>query len=330
MHHLSSQAFELYGKKLVDILNRYPDDFHTELPRLSYRSSAGVAQKPARTFGDRFGCLWEERITGILGQVIKPALVSWDQLSGYQMPSPLFQERDSFEREKLRLQMHKRSHYALGAYEERYGSWKPGGFYYFQRLIFLRGFENLMLDLIDDREELYILADRLLEFLLDSIEICLKMGVDGILLAEDWGTQNSLMIDPGIWRRFFKSKYRRIFDLIHQYAAHVFFHSDGYTLDIVPDLIEIGADVLNLQFSCMDLLQLSALTRGKVCILTDLDRQHLLPFGRPEEIEPYVGQVMQLFGTPVGGIILRGKIEADVPLANVEAMYSAFDRHGNS
>jgi hypothetical protein len=99
-------------------------------------------------------------------------------------------------------------------------------------------------------------------------------------------------------------------------------------MDIVPDLIEIGADVLNLQFSCIDLQQLQMLAQGKVCILTDLDRQYLLPFGRPEEIDPYVEQVMRLFATPRGGIILRGKIESDVPMANVEAMYSSFDKHG--
>ncbi len=70
------------------------------------------------------------------------------------------------------------------------------------------------------------------------------------------------------------------------------------------------------------------MTRGKVCILTDLDRQYLLPKGSPEEICTYVEKVIRLFGTAEGGLILRGSIFFDVPPLNVEAMFAAFEAYG--
>ncbi len=99
-------------------------------------------------------------------------------------------------------------------------------------------------------------------------------------------------------------------------------------MEIVPDLVEIGLNVINPQFSCMDLKELGKITNHKLCISTDVDRQQVLPFGTPEEVREYVRNVFELLARPEGGLIWRGEVGPDVPLENVEAMLKAFYEFG--
>ena len=120
-----------------------------------------------------------------------------------------------------------------------------------------------------------------------------------------------------------------MFKLVHDYNAYVYFHSDGYIIDIIPSLYEIGVDVLNPQFSCHRLEELADAVRGKMCILSDVDRQYVLPRGTPEDVEAYVKKIIDIFGYGNnGGLIGRGEVNIDVPLENVEAMYKAFVTYG--
>ena len=127
----------------------------------------------------------------------------------------------------------------------------------FQRMFYLRGFENLMVDLAERCAEAAVLRDRIVEFMLKRIEIWLGYGVDGLFFRDDWGTQQELMIRPALWREFFKPSYRRLFDAVHAGGKHVFFHSDGVIDAIIPDLIEIGVDAMNAQIPCMDAAELA-------------------------------------------------------------------------
>lgn len=102
------------------------------------------------------------------------------------------------------------------------------------------------------------------------------------------------MIRPERWRRLFEPYYKRIFKAVHSVNRHVLFHSDGYTMDIVPDLIEIGVNIFNPQFSGMDLPRLAKMTRGKMCILADIDRQYILPKGTVKEVKEYVKYIFDL------------------------------------
>ena len=316
-----------HGESLREIFKKYPCDFSRSTPTVPERMLNQDPGNYRAEFVCPWGCTWEEKELGILGQVIVPVLDNWDKLNGYRFPPPPFSDKESFEIEKEKIAKHKEDRYALGSYDYRYAEYLQG-FSFFQRLFFLRGYENLMIDISEDRDELYILADRIIDYLTEAIGIAMDLGVDGILFADDWGTQRSLMINPLYWRAFFKPRYQKLFDFIKRRDVHIFFHSDGHTMEIIPDLIDMGVDVLNPQFSCMDIDRLAELTRGKVCMLTDLDRQHLLPHGTPEEIHTYVKKVIRLFGTEAGGLILRGSIFFDVPPANVDAMFSAFNAYG--
>jgi hypothetical protein len=103
----------------------------------------------------------------------------------------------------------------------------------------------------------------------------------------------------------------------------VWFHSDGNIIDIIPDLIELGVDVLNCQASVIGLDKLSRFA-GQIAFRTDIDRQTVLPFVSPSEVKKYVFNLFRKLGTPNGGIIACGEISEDVPLENIQAMYEAF------
>ena len=91
----------------------------------------------------------------------------------------------------------------------------------------------------------------------------------------------------------------------------------------MPDIIELGVDVINCQASVMDLNELKRYS-GEIAFRTDIDRQKVLPFVSPHEVKGYVSSLFHNLGTPDGGIIACGEISEDVPLENIKAMYEAF------
>jgi len=98
---------------------------------------------------------------------------------------------------------------------------------------------------------------------------------------------------------------------------------------IIPDLCEVGVNVLNPQFSCHRLESLAETAKGRLCVSSDVDRQYILPRGTPAEVDSYVKKVVELFGRGNnGGLIGRGEVSIDTPLENIEAMYQAFRKYG--
>jgi uroporphyrinogen decarboxylase len=114
-----------------------------------------------------------------------------------------------------------------------------------------------------------------------------------------------------------------MFAKVKKAGRDVWFHSDGNIAAIMPDLIELGVDVLNCQLSVIGLDRLKPFV-GEVCFRTDIDRQHFLPFATPAEVKPFVHHLFETLGTPEGGIIACGEVSEDVPIENIEAMYEAF------
>ncbi len=168
-----------------------------------------------------------------MGQPREPLLPDWDRLANLQMPQPADPGRFS--------------HVAgvMNQYGERYylASLVLSGF---TVMSLLRGFAPLLLDLSGDRPEGGELADRVLGFEEGVIRQLPAHGFHGVAFYDDWGTQESPIVSPALWRRHFRERYRRQFALAHQLGLEVYFHSCGCVREIIPDLMEIGVDMLNL------------------------------------------------------------------------------------
>lgn len=110
-------------------------------------------------------------------------------------------------------------------------------------------------------------------------------------------------------------------------AGHyVYMHTDGHIVEIIPDLIDCGVNVLNPQVGANGLESLARACKGKVCVNLDLNRQ-MFPFWSPREIDDHVREAVEALGSPEGGLWLFAEIADDVPLENVEAICQALERH---
>lgn len=199
----------------------------------------------------------------------------------------------------------------------------------------LRGDEQAMMDLVDNPEMVdYILGKlfdlaytaslRIFETVPGRVNIC--------YVAEDMGGQDNLMISKKHIRRFLLPGMKRMIDLAHQAGAYVFHHNDGNCRAILPDMIELGIDVLNpIQWRSrgMEREGLKADFGKKLIFHGAMDNQYTLPFGSVAEVEQEVADNLRILGAG-GGLILAPchNIQPVTPVENVIAMYQTGYRLG--
>jgi uroporphyrinogen decarboxylase len=188
----------------------------------------------------------------------------------------------------------------------------------------LRGLEQMLIDMITDPD----LADQVLDFPYQyhfaAARRLVEMGVDMIWIGDDVGSQHEMLISPKMWRKFLKW---RMANMIQELKAinpelKVAYHSDGDIRRIIPELIEIGLDVLNpIQPACMDPAELKKQYGDQLCFWGTIDEQQTLPFGSPEEVRAEVLERLRTVGQD-GGLILAPThhVQLDTPLENFRAM----------
>jgi uroporphyrinogen decarboxylase len=188
----------------------------------------------------------------------------------------------------------------------------------------LRGYERLLMDFLEDPD----LADRIVEipfrYHLAAAERLVRMGVDMIWTGDDIGSQKGMLFSPVTWRRFFKP---RMAELIARLKGinpdvKVAYHTDGDVSDVIPELIEIGIDVLNpVQPACMDPAEVKRAYGDRLCFWGTIDEQRTLPFGTPRHVRAEVLERLRTAGRD-GGLILAPThhVQLDTPLENFWAL----------
>jgi len=195
----------------------------------------------------------------------------------------------------------------------------------FERMWMLRGFTNLLMDPYDEEtaDGFMNLKQRVLDVNLAMIDQWLARDVDGIFFSDDWGTQRGLLINPDEWRRLYKDAYAQMFDKVRKVGKHVWMHLCGNITSILPDLIELGLNVLNpVQPQAMDVDQLSRDYKGKVCFYGGVDVQGTMIRATPQEVKKELKHLIDIFGSREGGYIISTShtIMPETPLDNVIAL----------
>ncbi len=194
----------------------------------------------------------------------------------------------------------------------------------------LRGLEQMLMDLITDPD----LADTILDiphkYHLAAAQKLTRMGVDMIWIGDDVGTQHGMLIAPALWRKYFKPRMARFISSLKAInpSVKVAYHSDGDIYPIIPDLIEIGLDVLNpIQPASMDPARVKKEFGDKLCFWGTVDEQRTLPFGIPEEVAREVRERIATVGQN-GGLIIgpTHHVQLDTPLENFWAMVEAIKK----
>jgi uroporphyrinogen-III decarboxylase len=304
-------AINRYDGELENLFLRYPKDFHQFI--VSFSKSWLPYQEGINK--DLWGCVWKNIKPGILGRLIEHPLSDWKNLESYRLPDP--SELINFNETEKNIRLNEHERYILGDSEN-----------FFERLHWLRGYEKTLIDITTGSKEFKKLIDAMFNLKVNFIKRWLELDIDGLYFSDDWGTMQGLMINPKLWRAYFKPCYQKMFDIVHKAGKHVFFHSDGKVIDIISDFIEMGVDAINVQVNLIGIDKISKEFGGKICILADVDRQFILPFSTMDGVKNHIKHIIQSLAHFNGGLIAWGEIGPDVPLPNAEAMLQAFAEYG--
>jgi uroporphyrinogen decarboxylase len=318
---ISPLTWLTYRRDLEEIVLAHPALFPDyEEGDAPFYGEMPVVYRGGEYFRDNWECLWYNIQEGLEGQVVEHPLADWRALDTYRMPDPmLLDERNARDWTEIQCDIERR---------RRKGLWVTGnGERLFDRLYFLRGWENLMVDFAEGRPELERLIAMLEEHELPLIQRWLQIGVDAVAFHTDIGTQRALMISPAAFRRYVKPLFARLFGVCRAAGAHVFLSSDGHLLDIVDDLIECGVSVHDPQLRACTLEGIARAYRGRMCACVDLDRQGFA-FMTAEQCRAQVHEVVGRMALPEGGLMLQAAVyDADVPLRNIEALCEAMEEY---
>jgi hypothetical protein len=266
------------------------------------------------TYRDEWGCVWESIQAGVVGEVKHPMVDDWSHLDRVHPPEAML---------KLDVAAINRACAAQSEFLMSGCCPRP-----FERIQFLRGSENVYLDLAEEPAEFFELLKIIHDYNCREAEAWCATDVDGLSFMDDWGSQRALLISPDQWRRIFKPLYRDYCAIAKARGKKVFMHSDGYIFDIYPDLIEIGVDAVNSQLFCMDIEEIGRRFKGKITFWGEIDRQHILPHGTVAETRAAVGRVAKALYDPAGGVIAQFELGAAASLDNAVAIFDEWDKIG--
>lgn len=188
----------------------------------------------------------------------------------------------------------------------------------------LRGLQQMLMDFVTNPD----LADAILEipyrYHLTAAKKLVELGVDMIWIGDDVGAQTGMLISPRHWRRFLKPRMATFIAGLKALnpAIKVAYHSDGNILPIIPELIEVGVDILNpIQPACMDPTEIKRQFGDRLCFWGSIDEQHTLPYGTPEDVRQEVLLRLRTIGKG-GGLIIgpTHHVQLDTPMENFWAM----------
>lgn len=266
-------------------------------------------------YRDGFGGLW--RMDRRPWHLEKPAL-SEPSLEGYEFPSAeRFLRPDWKESAFKTCEEHKES-FLIGNL----------GWGLFERSWCLRGYENTLMDVIAEPEFFEEVLDRLTDLYLEFVEYTVDLPIDAVLFGDDWGDQRGVTIGAARWRRFLKPRWAKIYAAVHRAGKLVMHHSCGSVAEIMPDIIEIGMDVLESvqpEAAGMNPYELKSKWGDKITFWGCLGSQSILPFGTPDQIKTEVGRLCTEMGRGGGYLLAPAKgLQPETPTENAVAVVEAF------
>lgn len=255
-----------------------------------------------------------------LGIVQDPIILDWDELENYK---PLDAWRpDRFD--KVRA--------IMDANRDRYliADFILSGF---TIMSFIRGFEDFMADMIAEPEYVEKLADIVFGAEEELIRACAEAGFDAICLADDWGTQTSLLMSRQMIRDVFMPRYKKQVELAHSLGLDVIMHCCGYIYELIEDFVEIGIDALNPGQPCLNGIEkMGKAFAGRICFAPPIGYQETAIKGSVQDIYDEVESYSKYFTTEKGGMLgfvasFNGIYSLGAPEENARAVELAFEKY---
>jgi len=263
---------------------------------------------------DEYGVVWRHGIhrrIGNWGGLAESPLEHAKSLDGYAFPDVSRPERYGY----MARHIQQYSDYFLHG---------PGGSL-MERGWALRGIEGFLTDLGENSRFVNDLLDALAALHIETMERCAGLDLDAFYFNDDFGKQEGLIIGPRLWRQHFKPRLARMYETAHKHARFVAIHTCGDIRDIIPDLIEMGVNILHpVQPETMDVHRLKRDYGRDLCFYGAIGTQSTLPYGTPDEVRAEVRDRLTTLAEG-GGYILgpAGAISTDTPIENVVALVEA-------
>jgi len=203
----------------------------------------------------------------------------------------------------------------------------------------MRGYREFYLDLAGNPALAYELMDYVVDLKIRYWEEVLEnVGdmIDVVVLEDDLGQQDRLLVSPSMYREVVKPRHKRIFSFLRSKLrdqTYLMLHSDGAILELIPDLIEMGVQILNPIQSSAAGMNLEALKKefGKDLVFWGggIESQGVLSFGTPDEVRNAVARNIEILA-PGGGFVFSvvHNIQPEVPPENILAMWEALQEYG--
>ncbi len=192
----------------------------------------------------------------------------------------------------------------------------------------MHGFHNFLMNIAAEPEFIHTLIDRMTDMYLelnDAVFSALDGELDVWFFGNDFGSQEALLISPGMWEEFFSEDIKRLCDLAHSYGIKTMMHSCGAIRPIIPMLINAGVDILDpIQVTAKGMVpaELKADFGVNMVFHGGIDTQNILPFGTPDEVRAHVRETVSAL-SPNGGYIFAPSqiLGPDIPVENIVVMY---------
>lgn len=200
----------------------------------------------------------------------------------------------------------------------------------FESSWYMRGFEQMLMDLIIEPELAWEIMSRVTDYFIAYFSKVLQAAdgmIDIVFTADDIGQQEGLLISHELWEKMLKPHHVRMNKVLHEFGVKVMYHTDGAIMEAVPGLIDMGIDILEaLQFDAkdMDPIKLKDLYGDRLCFHGGVSVQKTLPFGNIEEVRAEVRERVRILGKN-GGYILAPShaLQAGTPVENAIAFLEA-------
>jgi len=314
-HHYDQQA-------LQDLMEAHPLLFPEFKREKTIIPNYGLTERKNEPYTDPWGCVWETTDDGITGSVHMHPLEDWSKFNGYESPDPDKTDgtypvdwqaiREGVNQQKLEGEL------VCGGL--------PHG-HTFLRLQDIRGYENLIFDMLYEDPNLLLLIEILEKFNCRYVEKWLELKPDMMSYPEDLGMQVGPMLSPESFRKYFKPLYERLMKPAREQGCIVHMHSDGDIRMLVDDLIEGGVEVINLQDLVNGIDWIADKFAGRICIDLDIDRQSVTAQGTPDQIDRLIKEEIEKLGSKHGGLMMIYGLYPGIPIKNVEALMKAMEKY---
>ena len=265
-------------------------------------------------YRDAFGTIW--RTDKLPPAVVEPGLKA-PSFADYEFPSiETFLDPDQKTAVKQRVAESRDAFTIVSAQLCLWQSW------------YVRGFENTLMDCASQEDFYAELLDRMTALCLGWIKACADIPADGIMMGDDWGDQRGVLIGPERWRRFFKPRYARIFEAIHDQGKVAILHCCGSVRDIMDDIVDIGLDVIESvqpEAAGMNPYELKRGWGNKITFWGCLGSQSTIPFGAPAELREEIRRLRSEMSQGGGYILAPAKpLRPETPTENAIALVEEF------